>query len=266
VTARLAGVAIAVLAASACSRAVFTPPAGPGEPFLDAEAAWSVATARCRTARTYAVAAQLSGRAGDQRLWPVHLDIAVTADQQIYVGATAAGQGVFVLAGTADRATLWLRREHRVVTAPPADMLERLVGVRFDPARLLAVLTGCVTARLDVVRAARHGRLVAIETPDARVFLERRGRAWETKAGAVEGMIVEYAREGTSLPLRVWISSDPARRPVTAVGLRVEDAELNGTLPAGVFEPPPGASGAAPMTLDELRAAGPLRGGPPVVP
>jgi hypothetical protein len=41
--------------------------------------------------------------------------------------------------------------------------------------------------------------------------------------------------------------------------VRIREAEMNGTVPASVFNPPAGAKGAQPMTLEELRAAGPWK-------
>jgi tetratricopeptide (TPR) repeat protein len=90
---------------------------------------------RCRGARSYTAALRLSGRVGDQRIWPpIAVDTAVTADQSIYMGATVAGRSLFVLAGSVSRATLWLRQEQRVVTAPPAEIIEAMLGVSLPPA------------------------------------------------------------------------------------------------------------------------------------
>ena len=98
--------------AAGCVRAVFVAPAGPGVPAPEAPAAWAEATAGCRSARSFAAALSVSG-AWAERVWPVAIEAAVTADQSIYLSATAVGNAVFVLAGTADQATLWLRRDNR---------------------------------------------------------------------------------------------------------------------------------------------------------
>jgi hypothetical protein len=110
--------------AAGCTRAMFKPPAGPGAPAPDAAAAWAEATDGCHGLRSYAGVLRASGRVGGARLWPVSIDVAVLADQSIYLGATAAGRSLFLLAGTGGSATLWLRDEQRTVTAPPADILK----------------------------------------------------------------------------------------------------------------------------------------------
>lgn len=258
--ARFAGAIGLALAASACGHPMFMPPAGPGTPVVDAADSWAAATAGCRGARSYTAALRISGRAGDQRIWPpLAVDTAVTADQSIYMGATVAGRSIFVLAGSVDRATLWLRREERVVTAPPAEIIEAMLGVSLPPGRLLAIFTGCLTREATMTAAARYGRTLAIDTPDGRVHLVQRDAGWQTRAGEAEGFTVEFARETSSFPQKIWIWSVPGREPRATLDITVSDAEVNGRVPAGVFAPPPGAAGAQPMTIEELRSAGPWK-------
>ncbi len=208
------------------TRAIFVPPAGPGAPAPDAAVAWAEATGACRTARAYVAALRVSGRVGAQRLWPVSIEAAVTADQSIYLGATAAGNSLFVLAGTANRATLWLRRDQRIVTATPAEILEAIVGVPLSPDALLGVLTGCVARSFDITRAARYGRLLTIETSDARVHLEQQGGRWRIRAAETGAFTVEFTGGGPSRPQDVWIWSAAGREPAgvdPSVGHRRRD-------------------------------------------
>lgn len=256
---RFVGAACLAIVATACGHAMFVPPTGVGSAVIDAGAAWASATSGCRNAQSYSAALRLSGRAGAQRIWPLAIETAVTSDQSIYMSATVAGRSVFVLAGSAGRATLWLRHEQRVVTAPPADIIDAILGVSIPPDRLLAVLTGCVTRAFDVSAAAQYGRVLTIATPDARVHLDRRPSAWQTRAGEVEGFVVEFARESSSFPQKIWIRSTPGREPRASIDVSVSDAEINGSVPPAVFTPPAGAAGAQPMTIEELRAAGPWK-------
>jgi hypothetical protein len=250
---------LGVAGAGCRTRAMFVPPSGPGEPAPEAASAWAEANAPCRDARAYVAALRVSGRVGTERIWPVSIDTAVTVDQSIYLGATAAGQSIFVLAGTSNRATLWLRRDERTVTATPAEILEAVVGVPFAPDQLLAVLTGCVARSLEITRAARHGGLLTIETADARVQLERRAGQWRTKAAQTDAFIVEFGAKRNPLPADVWIWSAPGRGPAASLHVSVGDPEVNGDVPPAVFRIPTGAANATPMTLEQLRAAGPWR-------
>jgi hypothetical protein len=187
------------------------------------------------------------------------VDTAVTADQSIYMGATVAGRSIFVLAGSANRATLWLRREHRVVTAPPAEIIDAVLGVSLPPERLLAIFAGCLTRDVTLTAAAQHGRLLTIDTPDGRIYLERGAAGWQTRAGEAEGFLVEFARETSSFPQKIWIQSAPGRQPQVTLAITVSDLEINGSVPPAVFSLPAAAAGAERMTIDELRAAGPWR-------
>jgi hypothetical protein len=259
VIARLTGLLASALAATACGHAMFAPPAGPGVPVANPEAAWTEATRGCGAARTYSAAMRVSGRAGEQRIWPLALDVAVAVDRSIYMGATVAGRSIFVLAGTAGQATLWLRREERSVTAPPADILEAILGIPLPPERLVALFTGCVTTDQVVSAASQRGRVMTIDTTDARVHLERRDSGWQTRAGESEGFVVEFARESSSFPQKIWIRSAAGREPRVAIDVTVSDLEVNGAIPPRVFSPPAGAAAAQPMTIEELRAAGPLK-------
>jgi hypothetical protein len=255
----LLGLALCVAAAACGGRGMFVPPAGPGTAAPDAAAAWAEATAACPAPQSYAASLRVSGRVGGQRLWPVTIEAAVLADESIYLSATAAGRGLFVLAGTGSRAALWLRREQRIVTAAPADIVEAIVGVRLSPNDLLAVLTGCATRSFDIVHASRQGALISIETKDARIYLERRGGRWQVRAGEMNAFTVEYAAANGSPPLELWLWPSASRGTSASIHLTVSDAQVNGPVPAAVFRMPAGAATATPMTLDELKAGAPWK-------
>lgn len=255
----VAGACALALASTACTRAMFVPPVGPGTPVTDAAAAWTEATTACRSARTYTGALRLSGRAGDQRLWPVSLESAVTSDNAVYLSATVAGRSIFVLAGTAQQAGLWLRADRRVVTARPSEIVEAMIGVALEPRRWLAVLSGCVTGEAEVESAERHGKLLTIRTRDARVHLARQGASWRTVAGEADGFVVEFGWGASQFPKEIWIWSAPGRAPASSLHVSVRDSAINTDVPPAIFRLPAGAAAAVPMSLDELRAAGPLR-------
>jgi hypothetical protein len=236
-----------------CTRGLFVAPAGPGTPAPEAASAWDQASRGCREARSFTAALQASGRVAGARLWPIAIQAAVTKDQSIYLSASASGTSLFVLAGTDNRATLWLRREHRVITAAPGEIMDAIVGVSLSPDQLLAALTGCGTRSTGVSQAARHGNLLSIDTTDARVYLESNASVWRTKAAETGAFILEFGWGTGSLPADLWIWSAPNRQPAASLHLSVSDGEINGAIPAGVFLVPSAASTATPITLDELR-------------
>jgi hypothetical protein len=250
---RRAGVvAWLALLSAGCGHTIFVPPTGPGV-VTDASEAWTSATAACKGAQHYSAALKISGRAASQRIWRLAIDTAVTPTQ-IYMGATVSGQPIFVLAGSAKEATLWLRPEQRVVKAQAGDIIEAILGLAMPPDRLLSLLTGCATRSLVATAATSHGGLVAVQTADARVFLERQGMAWRTRGAEAEGFRVEFLWKTGTLPEKVWIRSTPGREPAASLDVSVADPTTTDPIPASVFNPPSGAALAEPMTLDELRS------------
>lgn len=250
---RFVAAAAIAFAAAACGRPIFVPPSGPGAS-ADASAAWSEATASCRSAKSISATLRVSGRVGSQRIWPLSVDAAVTATD-VYMGATASGRSIFILAGTSTAATLWLRGDQRVVRAPAGNILEAILGIEVAPDRLLAVLTGCATRELQPGTAATYQRLLAVDTGDGRVYLERQNTGWRTRGAELEGFTVEFRWQQIRWPEKIWIWTTPGKDPAARVDVTVEDAELNPALPPGVFNAPAGAVGAEPMTLEELRSA-----------
>ena len=251
---RRAGViAWLALVSAGCGHSIFIPPIGPGV-VTDASEAWTAATAACRSAQHYSADLKISGRAASQKIWRLAVETAVTPTQ-IYMGATFSSQPIFVLAGSAKEATLWLRPEQRVVKAPAGDIIEAILGLPMPPDRLLALLTGCATRSLEVTAATSHNGLVAVQTADARVFIERQGTVWRTRAAEGEGFIVEFRWKTGALPEKVWISSKPGREPAAFLDVSVADPTTSDPIPASVFNAPSGAASAEPMTLDELRSS-----------
>lgn len=235
---------------------MFVPPTGPGVPPANAADAWASATTPCRQSQNYKAILHVSGRAGDERLWPFSLETALTSDGSIYMSAHTSGQSIFVLSGTARQATLWLRREDRAVVAPPGAIIERILGVPLPPERLLSVLSGCITRTFDVTSSAQHGSILTIQTPDARVYLEPDAAGWRARAGEVDGFSIELGRKSSALPEKVWIRTAAGRSPAAMLDVKVSEAETNSTIPASFFTPPAGAARAQPMKLEELRIAG----------
>jgi hypothetical protein len=241
---------VAPLGATACA-AAFTPPVGPGEPAPEAAAAWAQATASCRAARTYSAMLHF-GAVG------ANVQTTVTDDGRVRLGAIVAGRPRFTLAGTREEATLLLHDDRRVVRAPAAAIVEQLIGTAIEPREWLAFVTGCVTRSHDMTGAARLGKYLRVTTAEGRVYLRQQGGVWQVHGGEVLGLIVHYEWGGSAFPTVLRARSSPGASVETRLTLEAAQFRVNDTVPAEVFAPPRAAEGAAPMTLEELREAGPL--------
>lgn len=245
-----------LLAGSACAAHVFVPPPGPGVPAPDAAAAWDEAARACRDVRNVSANVRVAVRAGRGKSPSLAVTVVATAAGGIRLD----GAQVFLLAGNASRADYLRRDDNRFVTARADEIVEAMAGVKLGPERLLAVLTGCVATSPGFVDGARFGSQLAVRTRDSRVFLARRDGRWRAVAGDADGIVVDYRGFDGDWPSawRAAAATSAAILDVTVTDLTVNDASLDGNTAAFQVKLPPSAT---PMTLEELRAAGPLRGG-----
>ena len=249
------------LVAAACSaRAALTLPTGAGVPAPHAQAAWAEASTTCRALSSYRAEFGLTGQVGSQRirgLASARLNAALTREGSIGLEAEVSGQSVFRLGGTAQSAVLLVRNPNRVVTAPPDEILDALIGVRLGPERLLRVFGGCVSAEEEIVRAADHGRFTEIATRDARMFLEQQAARWRVRAGHLGDIAIEVHRFRGDLPDRIVVRSTRTAGPTVVLDLRIRQALSNTDVPAAAFHVsvPPDART---ITIEELRDSGPL--------
>jgi hypothetical protein len=244
-----------------CAPKPLSLPTGDGVPYDAYAEAYASATADCRDVRTLTAELRLSGRAGRQKLRGRAL-VGVAAPDRIRLEALAPfGPPVFILAARDNRATLLLPRDDRVVRdEPPAAIVEALAGVEVDPATLRAALAGCA---LDA-GTARSGREVGdrwlvIDMGDERtVFLQRLDDGgWRVRGARTPAFTLTYDELGPRLPTRLTIVARADAGEVAEVRLAVADPELNVALGDEAFEVDVPAS-ALPLSLEELRDAGPL--------
>jgi hypothetical protein len=184
-------------------------------------------------------------------VWPLSVETAVIANQSIYLSATASGRPIFLLAGSTSKATLWLRTDDRAITDDPAAILRALIGVSLSADEMLSVLSGCVARGASVTQASRHGATTTIETSAGRAYLEQRAGQWVVRAFENSSLTAEYVPPGRSTPQDIWIWSR-ASGSTASLHLTVAEREINGNVPASVFQVPEGALAAKPMTLEEL--------------
>jgi hypothetical protein len=182
-------------------------------------------------------------------------------------GVAPFGPPVFTLAGRDDSATLVLQREERIIRdAPPEAILEALTGVSLGPADLLAAFTGCVLPAPRPIAGRVHSGDVAsidIESGDqgqtrrATLFLRRRGSRWELYAARRDRWQIEYAFGTGMFPESVRLVSLSPDVPVN-ISAALAEIETNVEIDPAAFAVQE-QKNLEPLTLDELRRAGPLR-------
>jgi hypothetical protein len=231
---------------SACGPKTFSRPADAGVPAPEAAAIWHTATAECRKVQSDAPAMDLVGGR-------INLRGLVTARNEIRLEADYHGGGLFTLAGTGARAVLLLNGEtgYEFVDEAAGEIVNALIGLPLDPATLLPILTGCVTTEATASRTLRHGKLLAMHTTSAVVYLGERDGAWRVVGGDVSSLRVDYPAFAGAWPREVVIAApSSATRPVK---LRIHSHLIDPAPIAGQFDLSPPA-GARRITLDELRA------------
>ena len=259
---------VAGLSSASCGASLMKLPAGPGAPAADAREALFQATDACRTIKTFQAESSVSGSAGGRSL-RARLNIGLQAPDSARLEAIGPfARPLFILAGSGESATLLLNDDNRILqNGRPAEVLEALTGVALDASDLRDALTGCASndaaagaARQlgDDWRTLQNGSTIIYLRRDPRTAPWRVVAAVRRAADRPEWR-AEYRDFVNGLPQRIRLISSEADR--FDLRLSMSGIELNTPLPAAAFEVriPPGAR---PITLDELRRAGPLRDEP----
>jgi hypothetical protein len=268
---RCAAAAAAGLSLIGCAARGFVPPAGPGQPFPEFAQQFEEATKTCRGVRTLTAEGSLSGRVGGQRVrGRVHLGLAESNALRLEAVAPF-GPPAFILAAQDGEGTLLLPRDNAAIRRAPADaLIDALAGLTLSPDDLRAVATGCVAPAASPIGGQRFGNDLAAITlkGGAVVYVSTRAGVPQVLAARRSGLFVEYGDYVNGLPRRIRIRSEapPAaqatdgRRDDTAradLTLTLAEVDLNVQIDPAAFtiDVPPDAR---PLTLDELRRAGPL--------
>ena len=252
--------ALAIAVACAPAPAVLKLPTGPGAPLSD-PAPITTALERCATVPPLAAEIGLSGRAAGQRLrGTLHAGFAPPASLRLEAVAPFGGP-VFVLAGRDEAATLLLTREDRVVRGAPAAILEALVGLRVSPASLHAWIGGCPSAIQPVAAPRRVGDgWLSAQVGTGTSLWFRQLPAGVVLVAEIQGALtVEFANHRGAQPARIRLRQ--AASAATAeldVRLALDQVERGVALDEAAFSLDVPAT-ASPLSVDELRAAGPLR-------
>lgn len=171
------------------------------------------------------------------------------------------GKPVFVLVADGNRGTLVLPREDRVLReAAPDQIVEALAGVRLGPSALRTVVSGCGLA----AGTPADGRTfadgwTAMSVGDGTLYLRKNAGAWEVAAAVSGPVTVMYADYAAGRPSTIHLRADAQGGPSADLTLRLSDVEINSPLDPRTFKVDLPAHG-VPLTLEELRRAGPLGG------
>ena len=174
-------------------------------------------------------------------------------------GVAPFGPPAFILASRPATTVLLLPRESRVLRGARAeDILGALTGVPFGPADLLAVLTGCIVPSPQPTGGRVHGNgWASIDLMGgATLYLQKRGGAWELRAAKRPGWQIEYPGWSGTFPPSLRLQADDAALVVDLTAA-MSQVETNVDLDESAFTVNVPAD-AEPITLDELRANGPL--------
>ena len=143
-------------------------------------------------------------------------------------------------------------------TSAPESIVEALVGVSLAPGELRSLVSGCGFGVAEPAGGREYsGGYVAVDTGGPTTYLRREQNVWRVAAATRPPLTVLYSGfvNGRPATLRV-VSSGTPRADLT---VRLSDVNINVPMDAAVFAVDVPAA-AQPLTLDELRRAGPLGG------
>ena len=254
------GLLTCAVAVAACAPKAPALPTGPGVPLPDAAALYDQATAACRGIQTYSAVLALSGRAGDTRLrGRIEAGFAKPA-KAVLIGVAPFGRPLFVLTADGARGTLVLPRDERVLSDAPAEqIIDALAGVPLGADALRTAISGC---GLATGRASGDGRAygdtqASLSVSGNTVYLRRSGTQWVLMAETNGPLTVLYSDYANGRPTTIRLRSVVDGRVASDLTLRASQVEINSPIDSTAFNPQI-PEHAVPLTLEELRRAGPL--------
>lgn len=249
------------LFAGGCAPKALVIPVGAGTPFPEFRPAYEQATASCRGVTTITASMGMSGRAGTTKLRG-RIDAGFAAPDRARLEGLhpVFGKPVFVLVAEGGVGTLVLTREDRVLRdAPPDQIVEALAGVPLGADALRTAISGCGFGGSPGEGRAFSNGWIAASTGDGDIYLRRGSAGWEVAAATRGPVTIAYADYASGRPATIRIRAQSADRTTADLTLRLSDVDINTTLDPKVFqvELP---TRPVPLTLEELRRAGPLGG------
>jgi hypothetical protein len=205
----------------------------------------------------------LSGRAGSTKLRG-RVDGGFEAPSRARLeGIAPFGKPAFILVADGGRGTLVLPREDRVLAdAPPDRIVEALTGVPVGADTLRTIVSGCGFGAGAAAQGRRFANgWVAGDTGDSIVYLRSAGSAWQIAATTRPPLTVTYGDYASGRPATVRIRAESSGRVTADLTLRLSEIEANTRLDSRTFDIQPDLPAKPiPLTLEELRRAGPLGG------
>jgi hypothetical protein len=201
----------------------------------------------------------LSGRAGTTTLRG-NVDAGFEAPDRIRLeGRHPLGRPVFILVAGAGSSTLYMPRDDRVLrNVPPESIVEALVGVSLAPGDLRSLVSGCGFGVADPTEGREYSAgYVGVSTGGSTTYLRREQNVWRVVAAARPPLTVLYSGSASGRPATLRVVSTATPRADLTV--RLSDVNINVAMEAAAFAVDVPAA-AQPLTLDELRHAGPLGG------
>ena len=246
---------------AACGPRRISLPSDPGTPLPDFAQIHAQVASDCTGVRTLTAELGLSGRAGDESLRGRVIAGFARPSSMLLTGVAPFGPAVFILAARGNAATLVLPRESRIVrNASPDAILGALTGVALAPADLQAILTGCVmpAPKPTLGRLHANGQASIDLAGNATIYLRRVANRWQLRAARRDGWQIEYPAFQGVFPqsVRLQSTSPDVRVDLTAT---INELETNLDLDADAFSIKERGD-ERPLSLDELRKSGPLRG------
>jgi hypothetical protein len=259
------------LGAAACATApAIRLPEGPWSPDALAAEAYRSASAACGGVRTLTAEIAVRGSAGPSKVRGRVLAGFERGGALRLEAPAPFGAPIFILVSRANRATLWLPRDRRVLRdAPVEDVLDAITGLPRSSDDLLALVAGCLTADSTAAgpgESSPGGWMMVELAGGARAFLARDGGAWRIAAGRRDAgagrgsWSVSYAGFSSAFPSVITVRGERADgnpAGATALTLQVSQLETNVPIDARAFDVAVPAD-AQPLTLQELRQSGPL--------
>jgi hypothetical protein len=254
---------------SSCATRTPPRPAGTSTPDPTAADAFAAATSACTGFRSIEGELALSGRAFNERVRGRVLT-GLEAGGHVRLEAPAPfGAPFFILAGRAEKATLILPRERRVLRdTSVAAVLERLTGLLLGADDLRLIVSGCLVDRATPADGRQWpGGWQAVTIGPERVAYLRSVQGRPTLVAADYGpWHVDYSQHTGGFPRMVRVRSAEARADPRGVNVdrsvditaRVEQLEVNTQINPRAWDVEVPAD-ADPMTLDDLRSIAPLR-------
>ena len=255
-------IGVVVVTAAACGAPLMKlPPVPPGASAAqDARQVSDQATAACRALAGVTGEIGVKGSIGGRRI-RASLVAGLAAPSSVRLEALAASQPIFFFVARGADATLVIPPpDDRVLRSGPADqVLEAVTGLRISPEDLRDTLTGCVPhPAVGAMRVLGDDWRVAKGEITSYWHREHARAPWHLVAtirrdSAGAEWRAEFKHFVSGLPTEIRLVSSIERRFDLRLALSLEAAELKDEDFRLQIRP-----SARPITLDELRDAGPL--------